>query len=102
MMIVLEEDDFIAATIHSSELSGIVIPFEYVFRKPKLHILKFSIAVLGFDLLCFGGCMMIVLEEDDCVRWLCDGLDFFFVSFRYVSKEDEDDGVILWICFESA
>nr|GFB31472.1 hypothetical protein [Tanacetum cinerariifolium] len=51
-------------------------------------------------LLCFGGCMMVVLEVDDGVRWLCDGLNSFcVVSFRYVSKEDEDDGVRwrLWL-----
>ncbi|GKA08462.1 putative transcription factor SRS family protein [Tanacetum coccineum] len=64
------------------------------------HILKFSMAVFGLDLLCFGGCMMVVLDEDDGARWLCDGMDLFcVVSFRYMSKEDEDDGVRwrLWL-----
>nr|GFC64693.1 hypothetical protein [Tanacetum cinerariifolium] len=48
----------------------------------------------------YDGCMMVVLEEDDGVRWLCDGLDLFcVVSFRYVSNEDEDDVVRcrLWL-----
>nr|GEZ15120.1 hypothetical protein [Tanacetum cinerariifolium] len=47
-----------------------------------------------------AGCMMVVLERDDDMRELCDGLDLFcVVSFRYVSKEDEDDDVRwrLWL-----